>query len=298
MAQTRFYATERRLQGNHRQRKEHYQFIQEYINLEHMKEDTAEVQAHELEVFLPHHCVIKTDSETTRLRVFDGFARGTRGLSLNNALLVGLTVQDDIFNHCMVQNSPICLHRGHRENVSANKNNEVTKPTYKKYYGETARTNLRTFKLQTITYGTSSASYSATRTLAQIAQDDGIKFPLATEVINKNLYRDDVLTGVDTLTETLELRNQLIQLCNGGKFKWCANHTALLNNLPPEDLGEIHKYTHEGNNGLTKYWQHIGNPAMMSYISPCDYSIAPILGPNLAWYLKGRPTTITRVALG
>jgi len=123
-------------------------------------------------------------------------------------------------------------------------------------------TTLKSFTLQTVTYGTSLASYLATRTLTQLAQDDGDKLPLAARAVSKDFYVDDVLTGADTLSEALELRDQLIQLCDGGKFKlrkWCANHPSLLNNLPPEDLGEIHKFTHERNNSSTKslgtYWQ-------------------------------------------
>ncbi|CAI6376545.1 unnamed protein product [Macrosiphum euphorbiae] len=88
------------------------------------------------------------------------------------------------------------------------------------------------------------------------------EFPLAATAVSKDFYVDDVLTGADTLAEALELRDQLIQLCDGGKFKlrkWCANHPSLLKNLPPEDLGEIHKFTHERNSSSTKtlgtYWQ-------------------------------------------
>jgi len=264
MAQTRFYATERRLQGNPRLRKDYNQFMQEYINLGHMKEDTAEVQCHELEVFLPHHCVIKADSETTRLRVvFDGSARGTKGMSLNNALLVGPTVQDDLFSITARFRTHRYVFTGDIEKMYRQiKIMKSQTHLQKIFWRDSPHQPLKTFTLQTVTYGTSSASYLATRTLAQLAQDDGVMFPLAAGIINKDFYVDDVLTGADTLTEALELRNQLIQLCNGGKFKlrkWCANHPDLLNNLSPEDLGEIHKFTHEGSNGLTKtlgtYWQ-------------------------------------------
>jgi len=78
---------------------------------------------------------------------------------------------------------------------------------------------------------------------------------LAARAVSKDFYVDDVLTGADTLSEALELRDQLIQLCDGGKFKlrkWCANHPSLLNNLPLEDLGEIHEFIHERNNSSTK----------------------------------------------
>jgi len=87
------------------------------------------------------------------------------------------------------------------------------------FWRESPEQPLKVFTLQTVTYGTSSASYLATRTLAQLAQDDGFKFPLAATSVSKDFYVDDVPTGAGTLTEALELRDRLIQLCDGGKFK-------------------------------------------------------------------------------
>ena len=49
--------------------------------------------------FLPHHCVHKEDSTTTKLRVvFDGSAKSSTGVSLNGSLMVGPTVQEDLFS--------------------------------------------------------------------------------------------------------------------------------------------------------------------------------------------------------
>ena len=47
--------------------------------------------------YLPHHAVFKSSSSTTRTRVvFDGSCRSSNGLSLNDTLLVGPTVQQDL----------------------------------------------------------------------------------------------------------------------------------------------------------------------------------------------------------
>ena len=60
-------------------------FIQEFIDLGHLEE----VQPGEInsspKFYLPHHCVLKEDSTTTKLRVvFDAFAKATTGFSLND----------------------------------------------------------------------------------------------------------------------------------------------------------------------------------------------------------------------
>jgi len=49
--------------------------------------------------FLPHHPVFKTTSTTTQTRVvFDGGAKTSNGLSLNDILQVGPTVQQDLYS--------------------------------------------------------------------------------------------------------------------------------------------------------------------------------------------------------
>ena len=49
--------------------------------------------------FLPHHAVFKETSTTTKTRVvFDGSAKTSNGLSLNDILQVGPTVQPDLYS--------------------------------------------------------------------------------------------------------------------------------------------------------------------------------------------------------
>ncbi|XP_076299886.1 uncharacterized protein LOC143218542 [Lasioglossum baleicum] len=55
------------------------------------------------------------------------------------------------------------------------------------------------YHLHTVTYGLASAPYLAIRTLHQLATDEGNRFPLATEIIQREIYVDDVLSGADTI---------------------------------------------------------------------------------------------------
>lgn len=49
--------------------------------------------------YLPHHCVLKPSSETTKLRiVFDASCRSSTRVALNDILMVGPTVQQDLFS--------------------------------------------------------------------------------------------------------------------------------------------------------------------------------------------------------
>lgn len=83
-----------------------------------------------------------------------------------------------------------------------------------------------TYELNTITYGTASASYLATRCLKQLASEYALQFPFGVERLARDFYVDDLLTGADTLDEILVIRDQLISILDQGKFelsKWHSN---------------------------------------------------------------------------
>ncbi|GFX37459.1 integrase catalytic domain-containing protein [Trichonephila clavipes] len=53
---------------------------------------------------------------------------------------------------------------------------------------------VQTYKLNTVTYGTTCAPYLATRTIQQLARDEGEHYPLAASVTIRDVYMDDILT--------------------------------------------------------------------------------------------------------
>ncbi|XP_055543778.1 uncharacterized protein LOC129729293 [Wyeomyia smithii] len=98
IAMRRFSALERRLDGNPEQKSAYSEFINEYYRLKHMREiDDDEPSPNFKTYYLPHHGVEKVDSTTTKLRVvFDASCKTDSGISLNQALMVGPVVQDDL----------------------------------------------------------------------------------------------------------------------------------------------------------------------------------------------------------
>ena len=72
--------------------------IQEFIDLGHLEKVHPGEINNSPNFYLPHHCVLKQDSTTTKLRVvFDASAKTTTCFSLNDCLLVGPKLQDDLF---------------------------------------------------------------------------------------------------------------------------------------------------------------------------------------------------------
>lgn len=82
--------------------KERYQnYFQHMIKAEHIElvpTDRMDVQDRD-KFYLPHHAVMKEESLTTKLRVvFNASWKSTTEISLNDKLLIGPTVQDDLFS--------------------------------------------------------------------------------------------------------------------------------------------------------------------------------------------------------
>lgn len=72
------------------------------------------------------------------------------------------------------------------------------------------------YQLNTVTYGTASATYLAVRTLVQLAQDDGHLYPIAKEVLLRDFYMDDLMTGANTIYEAISIFNEMTELLARG----------------------------------------------------------------------------------
>lgn len=100
---------------------------------------------------------------------------------------------------------------------------------------------MRDCALTTVTFGIASAAHTAIRTLIQLADDVQGKFPLASAVLKKNCYVDDVHFGAETAKEAVDCRNEVVAALGEAGFelrKWTANNKELLNGLPEEHLGK------------------------------------------------------------
>ncbi|XP_036138905.1 uncharacterized protein LOC118644436 [Monomorium pharaonis] len=211
IALKRFFSLERRFARQPTLRARYSEFMQEYLALGHMRpireEPTSTVNAY----YLPHHCVVKEDAKGTKLRVvFDGSCKTETGLSLNDCLLTG----------------PVLVHQDHTR-------------FQRILWRQDKSAELRTFELLTVTYGTASASYLATRCLTHLADHYSSEFPVDSLRLRRDFYVDDLLTGADTKSEALTIRDQIILLLRQGCMelsKWGSNCAELLENV--NDLGE------------------------------------------------------------
>lgn len=211
------------------------EFMNEYRQLGHMQEVSDNPDRG---YFLPHHAVYKESSSTTKTRVvFDASAATTTGVSLNDTQLVGPTVQSDLITLIL----RFCTHQVVLTADVPKMYRQVQVHPDDRQYQRIVWLNdkgeLATFELTTVTYGCSSAPYLATRSLIQLAADEGEDFPLAARAVKKDSYIDDFITGGRTAIEVVQMYEQLKEMLKRGGFgvhKFCSNSPEVLRAIPDE----------------------------------------------------------------
>lgn len=238
------YSLERRLYQDPDLRSEYNKFMDEYCQLNHMTavdyltdEIKFKLTSNEsLVYFLPHHPIIKKDKITSKIRVvFNASTITTSGNSLNDKLMVGPCIQENLFNIIVrfrtfqyVLTADIAMM--YRQIEMSKDDRSLQSILWRRDTNEP----IQIFTLNTVTYGTSSAPFLATRCLKQLAIEDGYKFPLASSVVTRDFYMDDVLTGTHTREEALALHEQLDRLLSLAQFKlrkWRSNDLEILKHI-------------------------------------------------------------------
>ena len=81
-------------------KKDYSDFLEQYVQLGHMSPlCEADVRKESPNFYMPHHAVLKETSSTTKLRViFNCSEKSSNGVSLNDILMIGPNVQDDLFD--------------------------------------------------------------------------------------------------------------------------------------------------------------------------------------------------------
>lgn len=228
----RFHILERKFQKYPRVKKDYVEFLNEYKQLGHMSLSTKQDDRFG-GFFLPHHAVIKEVSITTKIRVvFDGSARTSTGVSLNDVLMVGPKLQDDLFIILNRFRSHMYVFTADIEKMSRQVLVHSEDAQHQNIlFRENPTDPVLIYLLNTVTYGTASASYLAIKSLYQLADDEGANFPNAATVLRRDFYVDDMLTGARTIPEAVILRDELIALLKKGGFclkKWASNHPEML----------------------------------------------------------------------
>ncbi|CAK1602112.1 unnamed protein product [Parnassius mnemosyne] len=239
-ALNRLIQLERRFQRSPQLKKEYIEVIEDYKGLGHIEEVPINEIQTKRTVYLPHHPILREDKETTRIRVvFDASCKGSNGISLNDELLMGPVIQEDLRSiimrwrlHCFCFASDI--QKMYRMILVTKDDRDYQRILWR---SDTSQ-EVKDYRLLTVTFGTTSAPYLAVRTLTQLAFDEGDKYPEAAQILREDFYVDDVLSGGDTVEEVIKISQQLKSLLKSGCFelkKWSSNSVEFMKSIEPNE---------------------------------------------------------------
>ncbi|KAH9636009.1 hypothetical protein HF086_005861 [Spodoptera exigua] len=219
-AMAQFQQLERKFHNNEELAKQYKLFIQEYKTLGHMIPASGNMQP---DYYLPHHCVLRNDSTTTALRVvFNASAKTTTGTSLNDVMLKGPNLQQDL-------QSLLLRWRQYRVAFTADIEkmyrfiwiNKQDQKFQKIIWRDTIDMRHQVYQLCTVTYGTKAAPFLAMMTLKQLAEDERHNYDsVAIKALEQSFYMDDVLHGSHSVELAAKLKQDLITLLKSGGFKF------------------------------------------------------------------------------
>lgn len=232
----RFISLERKFSNNVLLKERYKDVINEYLELGHMELVQEPDARRNMSVYLPHHAVIREDKTTTKVRVvFDASCKGSNGVSLNDLLMVGPTLQPELRHLIMCwRKYPVCLIadivKMYRMVRVTNDDTDYQRIVWRDHKNE----SFKDYRLLTLTFGTASAPYLAVKTLNQVALDYSEQYPIAANRVLKEFYMDDLMTGCETLEEGIVLYNQMTGLLKEAGFilqKWSSNKEELLGEI-------------------------------------------------------------------
>ncbi|KAF2878905.1 hypothetical protein ILUMI_27265 [Ignelater luminosus] len=231
----RFLTLERKFSRDNNLKRTYSEFMSQYVEMGHMtKINEDHLSGNNTVYYLPHHPVEKQSSVTTKLRVvFNASQPSTSGKSLNDMLLVGPNIQDDLFailirfsRHTYVIKADIA--KMYRQINVEDSQRDLQRIVWR----EDPNQELAHYRLNTVTYGTASASFLATRCLRQISLENEAMYPAASRAISNSFYMDDLLTGSDKIDELKTLKDDLQQLLRTYGFElrqWMSNEQSVIN---------------------------------------------------------------------
>ncbi|XP_029172121.1 uncharacterized protein LOC114941332 [Nylanderia fulva] len=239
-----YLRTESRIKTDSSKSSEYHNFLKEYYDLRHMQRvsETEQLIDSNQIVYIPHHAVFRANSLTTRIRiVFNASSRTSNGTSLNDHLYPGPKLQKDLAAVILRWRTFRYVYSADVAKMYRQIQVDPRDRDFQRIFWRPSPTHqVEEYRLCTVTYGMTSAPYLALKVMNQLAIDEGASFPLATSVIDRQMYVDDFIFGADDKVLARQTREQIVSLLKRGGFtlrKWASNVSELLDEIEDTDHG-------------------------------------------------------------
>ena len=240
-AQHRLRSLERRMKRDDKYKTDYCAFMSSIIDKEYAEEVPAtELKRNDGKVwYIPHHGVYHP-RKPNKIRVVFDCAAKHNGVSLNSKLLQGPDLMNSLFG---------VLLRFREEDIALMADIEsmfyqVAVPKEDRdflrflwwSYGDLDG-ELKEYRMTVHLFGAVSSASCANAALRQIAFENKLKYPSASNAILKNFYVDDFLKSLRTESEANSMIKEIQHLCSTRGFnltKWISNSRTVLQSIPSE----------------------------------------------------------------
>ena len=193
--------------------------------------------------YIPHHAVITPQKETTKVRiVYDGSARTRKGNpSLNDCLFRGPVLLEDLAGLLMrfrLHKIAIVadIEKAFLQIGIAPKDRDMVRFLWLKDPTRLiTENNIQIYRFCRVLFGLNCSPALLAQTIQHHLRSIGT--PAAKKIL-RNLYVDNVLTGVETVNEGIELYREGKDIFSSASMnlrEWMSNSRELCKNIPTED---------------------------------------------------------------
>lgn len=225
---------QKRMQADKKFAEQYTNAINEYIKTGHLIPLTKQQQQTQ-GYYIPHHAIIKEERITTKVRiVYDASATGDTGISLNNSLQIGPTIQPSLHKHLFrLRQSPIIVLADITKMYRQVNIHEQDHTWQRILWSESISTPPKHYALTTVTFGVSASPFLAIRSLLETSNytnDSNLK-----NAILNSFYVDDYIGTANTIQEATETSTKLWKHLHTFGFeivKWSSNHDTVLQHIP------------------------------------------------------------------
>ena len=156
--------------------------------------------------YLPHFPVVREDKETTKVRIVYDSAARYGGVNLNDTMLPGPKLQQDVFDVLLhFCSNPVALVADLTEMFS-----QVTMVKQDRRYHRFLWRGLdlsrppEVYEAMRLMFGDHASPYLAQYVVRQHAEDNRDDYPLAVSIILSQMYMDDIMTSLETDDEAIK----------------------------------------------------------------------------------------------
>lgn len=235
-AEACWLSNERQFSKDEKIRSMYNDFMEKYITLGHM---TLVRPNDKMQYFIPHHHVWKSGKKESKFRVvFNASSKSKPNLSLNDVLMVGPTIQQDLTSILMRFRTYRVAIVGDIEKMYRQVNVHTDDQVFQGIiYRSSPDKPLQSYKLTTLTYGTAPAAFLATRCLKEAVERKRDKYPVTSSRIFDDFYVDDLISGSQSSKCAIQYVKdaQAILIDSGFPIKkFLSNDSIVMNSIPPE----------------------------------------------------------------